>query len=225
MNRTKTGQTHAYTTSNGDTPGIRFRAGMERYALARREQAQSLAFLAAIAGIGICIGVFCYFFFGRPADADVLARDYMSVRAFSSYPSLKTYTDFFCGWYCHHLIWLLAVLPAVLTVYPVCFCAVLCAARGAAAGFTVCMLSDGFSAFTVYLAAAQGALCAFLFMACAKGICYAKNRRLLPRGVYKQFSLAWIAGDFAPMLCGILFSAAAQLLGMLFVSAVCCFFT
>lgn len=229
MNRTKEqttsrGQARGQHSGETETPLALFASGMKRYALAGTAQAKTLAKLAAAAGVGIVIGVFCYWYLGTSADRELLMEDYAHLRAFVSYESVRDYAVFFSDWFCHHAVWLFCVLPLALTVYPGCFCALLCAARGMTAGFSVCTVSGGFSLFTVYYAAAQGALCVFLLMACAKGVAYAGYRRALPRTGHRQFSLVWLCGDLSPMLCGILFAAAAQMTGMLLVSAVCCFF-
>ena len=207
----------------GNAPAAWFFAGMRRFALAGKEHTVVMAKLAAAAGIGIFIGVFCYFFFGAQANQTAFAADYAAMRAFLSYPSVSAYIQFIAGWFCHHAVWFLGAMFAALTVYPGFFCAFLCALRGVIAGFSVCALSNGFSLFGVFYAAAQGALCAFLLMACTKAITYAKERRALPRTGHKQWTLYWMCGDVAPLLCGILFPCAAQICGMLLISAVCCF--
>ncbi len=209
-------------TKNADrTVGTAFYDGMTRYALTRRNAGVTLTKFAAMTALGILIGIFCFFCAQNDANATWLSRDYIRTRAFSSYRDVHAYTVFFADWFCHHAVWILAVLPLCLTVYPTAALTVLCVVRGMTAGYAVSCLSGGFSVFAVFFAAMQGALCALLLMASTKGMLYAARRRGLARTGYKQFSLPFLLGDTLPFLCGLLFALGAQGIGMLAVSGIC----
>ncbi len=199
-----------------------FHDGMTRYALKKHDAAMTLSRLAAFTALGICVGVFCFFLWGEGADTGLLAAEYVRRRAWSSFADAAAYTAFFCDWFCHHAWWILFVIPLALTVYPFAALSLLCVLRGMTSGFSVCSLSGGFSVFGIAYAAMQGALCALLVMAAAKGVLYAGRRSALPRGSHRQFSLPFLCGDTAPFLCGVLFALSAQGIGMLIISGICC---
>ncbi len=223
MDRTNANGSAKRTHTGADTPFSVYMRGMDDYACTTRAMALLLAKLASAIGIGIVIGVFCYFCYGTGANTVSLSADYAKARAFTSFSSLLEYAQFFGVWFLHHAVWLFAALPLSLTVYPMLGAGLLCVVRGAVAGFSVCVLSGRFSLFSVGCAMIQGALCALLAVACAKSVRYAARRRALTVGSSVQFSLPWLCGNVAPALTGILLCLMAQICGMLLVSAFCCF--
>lgn len=224
MDRTyANGYTHR-TQRSADSPGQQFFAGMEAYALSRPEQKTVLCKLGAASLIGLLSGIFWYFLSqdgGTSADTVRLCEDYLALRAYSSYPTTAAYMSFFCAWFFHHAGMLFFALLTAVTQYPTVFCALLCAVRGAMSGYAVCTLSGAFSVFTVCCTLTQGALCALLMLVCAKCVRYGTNRRRLPPDRHRQFTLPWLLGEAAPLLCGLLFALGTLLAGLLALSGIC----
>lgn len=200
--------------------GAAFLRGMLSYASGRTEQARTLCALAAACVCGIIAGVLCWLAFGERASASVFGEIYARERAFSAYGNAAEYLRFFSGWFCHHAVWLLLALVCALTVYPTAGVSALCFARGVSAGFGVCALGGGFSAFRIVYAAAEGALLCLISMLGAKSVTYAHRRAKQPSEEGRPLFLrpAWVAEQLLPLICGALAAAGALLLGLLLLS-------
>ena len=211
-------------TQNQDTTvGRLFSDGMYAYALSRPAQLHTLFRLSAAAVTGILLGMFCFCFFGTApiADAKTAVSDYTVSRAFSSYGSVREYLSFFSAWFSHHAV--LTLLPAltVITVCPLPLCYLITALRGILCGFSVCMLTGTFSAFTVYMTLAQTALCALCIYLCTKCVRYTAQRDQAKRRQQRIFSLPWLISEAAPLAVSHLLALTALAAGQLLISCVC----
>ena len=198
-----------------------FMDGMHAYAVSRPGQLALLCRFSAAAIIGVLLGIFCFYFFGISpiSDTQTAARDYLALRSFSSYDTMKAYLSFFGAWFSHHA--LLTVLPllTVITVYPIPLCCLITALRGMLCGFSVCMLTGRFSVFTVYMTFAQAALCALCIYLCIKCSRYAKARA--NRSGVGFLSLPWLLGNVSPLAAAHLLALSAIALGQLLIACGC----
>ncbi len=210
-------------TQNQDISAIGrlFSDGMHAYALTRPTQLHTLFRLSAAAVTGILLGIFFFYFFGTApiADAETAVSEYTVSRAFSSYGSVREYLSFFSAWFSHHAFLTLMPVITVISVCPLTLCYFITALRGILCGFSVCMLTGTFSAFTVYMTLAQTALCALCIYLCTKCVRYTAQRDRTSQ--QQRFSLPWLISEAAPLAAAHLLALSALALGQLLISCVC----
>lgn len=211
-------------TSQTDTSAQRlFFDGMRAYAAARPEQLRILCRLSAAALLGMLLGIFAFFFLDAAPIADPMtaAHEYVTLRAFSGYDSLRSYTAFFSRWFFHHA-WMTALpLCTLITVYPCLLCQILLVFRGVLCGFAVCTLAGTFSVFAVYLTLAQTALCALCIYLGTKCTRYATHRAKLSPHAKTHRTLRWFLSETAPTAVAALITLTTQAFGQLLISCVC----
>ena len=199
----------------------RFSEGMLSYAIARPDQLHTMFRLSASAVLGILIGIFC-FFIGAPVvlqSADAAAA-YTASRSFSAYPTMQDYLSFFAAWFFHHAWQTIMPLVCLITVIPVTLCHAAVLVRGMICGYTVCMLTGGFSLFSVGLTLALGASCALCIYVGTKVLCYVRHRRKRPHG-RTSCSLPWLCAEIAPLTVSVLLALSALAAGLLAISCLC----
>ncbi len=211
------------TSDKTASAGQQFIEGMQSYAIAKPQQLQSLCRLSAAAVTGILLGIFAFFFWDVTPISDVgrAADDYIAARAFSQYPTVQEYLEFFSAWFFHHAIPLAALLVTVITVYPGVLCQIMTVLRGILCGYAICTLSGTFSLFAVYLTFAQTALCALHVYLGTKCIRYASRRAKLPSGAKTHRTLRWLLTETAPLATAALITLTALAVGQLLISCIC----
>ena len=217
--------THSsYTQPCGDgTVRDLYFSGMERYSCSERHNAEQLCIHAAFAGCGILTGILIFLISGEKGDAETAAELYFSRRAFTSYADAGEYLSFLASWFSHSLLWLCAALLPALTTHPMLIGRGVCFLRAVTAGFGVCVLSGGFSFFTVFYAALQSGFLALLLMLSVKSVRYAKEKQNRQSRGDKNIR-HWLYGAAAPLFTGTLLTFGALLFSMTAVSAAACFF-
>ena len=200
-----------------------FADGMQSFALSRPAQLHTLFRLSSAAVTGILLGIFCFYFFGtKPISVtETAAAEYIGSRAFTSFASLREYLAFFSAWFSHHALPQLLPLVTVITVYPLPLCYLISALRGMLCGFSVCMLTGGFSIFSVYMTFAQTSLCALCIYLGTKCICFTAHRGKHANSGAPGISLPWLLGEAAPLAVAVLLTLTALAVGQLLVSVVC----
>lgn len=217
MENTGTRRT-AHNTRSSDAAHI-FRGGMHAYALSQPAQLRCLFRLSSAAALGMLIGIFLFFFSDAVSLTDAVraADDYIRTRAFSSYSTPRDYLTFFSAWFFHHAWPIPAFLGTLLSVCPLPLCYLITLARGLYCGFALCTLTGRFSLFAVFMALAQGGLCAicvYLGTKCTRFS--AKNRHRPP-----AWSAPWLLGEAAPLTVSLLAALSAQATAQLLISTVC----
>lgn len=216
-------QSRSQTTDRTASAGQQFMEGMQSYAIAKPQQLRTLCRLSAAAVLGIILGIFSYFFLDATPISDVgrAADDYIAARAFTEYPDLRTYLEFFSAWFFHHAIPFAALLITVITVYPGVLCQIMTVLRGFLSGYAICTLSGTFSVFAVYLTFAQTALCALHVYLGTKCIRYASHRARLPAQSKTHRTLRWLLTETAPLAAAALITLSALAVGQLLISCIC----
>ena len=222
MDHAQKHRTHRTGYSSAASYFDRIAESMQSYALARPEQLHTLCRLSASAVLGILIGIFCFFIGDTAAleSADSASAAYTASRSFSAYSSLQEYLSFFAAWFFHHAWQMMLPLISLVTVIPAALCHAAVLFRGILCGYTVCMLTGGFSLFSVGLTLALGASCALCVYVGTKVLRYVRHRRKRPSD-RPICSLPWLCSEIAPLTASVLLALSALAAGLLAISCIC----